>query len=86
MPVKCERNCMVQTTRTFKHFDKNKTKQTNKQTKKQKKKQNKTKQTNKTKQIKQNKKTNGILKPLLTKRWRYFGKRFCSWNNCLSYY
>ena len=23
------------------------------------------------------------LKPFLTKRWRHFGRPFCSWNNCL---
>ena len=22
----------------------------------------------------------------LKKRWRHFGRRFCSWNNCLNYY
>ena len=28
-----------------------------------------------------------VLKSFLTKRWRHFGRRFCSWNNCsmLSY-
>ena len=25
----------------------------------------------------------GFLKPFLTKLWRHFGRRFCSWNNCL---
>ena len=25
----------------------------------------------------------GFLKPFLTKHWRHFGRRFCSWNNCL---
>ena len=24
-----------------------------------------------------------FLKPVLTKRWRHFGRRFCDWNNCL---
>ena len=24
-----------------------------------------------------------VLKPFLTKHWRYFGRCFCSWNNCL---
>ena len=54
---------MVLTTQNFELFDK-----------KQKQKQNK----NKTKQNKkQNKKKKRFLKPILTKRWRHFERRFC---------
>ena len=66
MLMKSEQNCMGQTTRNFKLFDK---KQTKKQTKQ--------KQTNKQTNTQTNKQT-GFLKPFLTKRWCHFGRRFCS--------
>ena len=74
MLVTFEQNRMVKLQEIyFEFFDK---KQTNKQTKT--KNNNNNKKQNKTKQNK-----NRFLKTILTQRWRHFGRRFCSWNNCL---